>query len=668
MKKINDIVLFGAIALTGTFALSSCSSTDDETAEVNPTYDGETVKTQFAINIGDLGGSSTRMTAENTQSGSNATFKGMSKMHLFALTDDNAPTSSSTISKTVFNGESDYDIANKSAFTNSENYKLYYNVEIPTGTKQFLFYSMGQQATDKKMEYGTLEATYTSSSTTSTPADFKFSLEAITATQTTQPSLSDILAPIVNTKIAGGSTGSETVSWSMVSKSSQLKNILDDFTGTSTSKTSGTVFNGSGTAILATVQLLVEKLNAITTLTDKCYEKDQTSVTTGDMAKAILKEIAGLSTYFTATVDATSGQIKTAISLTSGCALSGYPAPLPDGAVPYQWTAPSSGSTDYSVAYLTENQTIGSSSANYVGASTICYPPSLAYSCNTPVKATTNGDVTWPNTADDWQKETWTGWDDVVTASSTTVAMKNNINYGTAKLDFTVQAQYPENTSYLEDNSKASDGKTSTPLKITLSETKNLKLTGILIGGQKQDADWQFLPKANVASTYTNKDVTVYSNLTSENLTITGTANPTTKSYCLALDNFVENDSATVNVALEFENNTGYDFQGVDGLVAKGQKFYLVGKLDPKLTTNKTELPNSLDGKTLADLRYPTIGKAGFWHVFMQDFETTANFKFNSLKNAYVNIPDLRTTQLVLGLSVNMVWQTGLTFTTTIGE
>ena len=52
--------------------------------------------------------------------------------------------------------------------------------------------------------------------------------------------------------------------------------------------------------------------------------------------------------------------------------------------------------------------------------------------------------------------------------------------------------------------------------------------------------------------------------------------------------------------------------------------------------------------------------------VFVQDFTTTANFTIKSLKNAYVTIPDLRATKLQLGLSVDLTWQSGLTYNVTI--
>ena len=62
--------------------------------------------------------------------------------------------------------------------------------------------------------------------------------------------------------------------------------------------------------------------------------------------------------------------------------------------------------------------------------------------------------------------------------------------------------------------------------------------------------------------------------------------------------------------------------------------------------------------------RYPV--QVNTKRVFVQDFTTTANFTINSLKNAYVTIPDLRASKLQLGLSVDLTWQSGLTYNVTI--
>ena len=56
--------------------------------------------------------------------------------------------------------------------------------------------------------------------------------------------------------------------------------------------------------------------------------------------------------------------------------------------------------------------------------------------------------------------------------------------------------------------------------------------------------------------------------------------------------------------------------------------------------------------------------------IFMQDYMTVANFVLDrhSLQNAYVTVPDLRALQISLGLSVDLEWQTGLTFDVILGQ
>ena len=50
--------------------------------------------------------------------------------------------------------------------------------------------------------------------------------------------------------------------------------------------------------------------------------------------------------------------------------------------------------------------------------------------------------------------------------------------------------------------------------------------------------------------------------------------------------------------------------------------------------------------------------------VFIQDHKTMVNFKIgeNSLKYAYLTVPDLRSSSVTLGLSVDMSWSAGLDF------
>ena len=52
MKKNLIYGLMSAIALTGAMGFTACSS-DDAATDVNPTYDGNSVKTQFSISFPD---------------------------------------------------------------------------------------------------------------------------------------------------------------------------------------------------------------------------------------------------------------------------------------------------------------------------------------------------------------------------------------------------------------------------------------------------------------------------------------------------------------------------------------------------------------------------------------------------------------------------------------
>ena len=137
------------------------------------------------------------------------------------------------------------------------------------------------------------------------------------------------------------------------------------------------------------------------------------------------------------------------------------------------------------------------------------------------------------------------------------------------------------------------------------------------------------------------------------------------------MDNYTaaSTGQSKVNVAVELVN-TAEDFYGKDGLIAKGQKFYLIATLDPSQGT-PVQWPSYDGSNTTFDLkdsykdRYPV--ENGKDRVFVQDFTTKADFTINTLKNAYVTLPDLRASLLQLGLSVDLKWQTGLTFDVPLG-
>ena len=124
-----------------------------------------------------------------------------------------------------------------------------------------------------------------------------------------------------------------------------------------------------------------------------------------------------------------------------------------------------------------------------------------------------------------------------------------------------------------------------------------------------------------------------------------------------------------VYVALEIVNNTGKDIWGELNLIRNGGTFYLVGELNPSTATIPASMKtNGAVDLTRSNFYYPPFAADGktqnIVRVFMQDYVTNVCFTFgpNSLKHAYVTMPDLRASQVSLGLSVDLKWEDGLIF------
>ena len=285
---------------------------------------------------------------------------------------------------------------------------------------------------------------------------------------------------------------------------------------------------------------------------------------------------------------------------------------------------------------------IGSASSN-VDVTSLIYPLPITYRCNTLAKATDADVETWPANTSAWATYDWNanGWYNDVRVTSRTIALDNPINYGVALLETTVKCADPT----LQDNDKKNDIYVNVP-------AGGFTVTGLLVGGQPQSVDWQFISATDVS----DHDQTVYDRDIPSGMTAAYGAAAPLSNYTLLFDSYTSAaNQAKIRVAIELQNNSGQEFTGVDGVVAKDEKFYLVAELDPERAgASSIEWANVSD-----DLRFPQKNKN---RVFIQDFKTKASFTIKSLKNAYVTIPDLRSTTLKLGLSVDLTWQNGLTF------
>lgn len=310
------------------------------------------------------------------------------------------------------------------------------------------------------------------------------------------------------------------------------------------------------------------------------------------------------------------------------------------------------------------------------------YPAELCYFGNSPIRVTDqtvatkdypDGVAEWDADAS-WTSKQWTPSSHVL-SSTRSVAMQYNINYGTALLK--TQVRY--GAQVLEDNNKKiqKDRTGATEANNTIevkTSDQHFVLTGILVGGQEAKVGWNYLAKATTpgfgSMVYDNCGTVNIPKAEAEN-----GGNPSNAVYTLLWDNWQKSNDGkqrVVYVALEFKNNSK-GFWGKNNFIREGATFYIVGKLDPDALVTQE------DGESTADylakgITWPTKYALPPYdengntikqrRVFIQDYMTTATFVIGpqSLQEALVAVPDLRSGQLSLGLSVDLKWQTGLNF------
>ena len=661
MNKINNYVINGAIVLLSTAGFVACSSSDDVTdAPVNPTYDGKSVKTQFAINIATpvTGNPLTRMSGENTQNGTSTnSFLGMYNIKLIP----------SAVGPTVTVAIPSYSVATdvaiskiislkdlaSSEIASDKSSKIYTDVNIPVGTKNFIFYGTGPFGTTipTKLEQGIL--TLTDDANVDNTNDIKFQLNTIidgnNSIDAAETSFINYLNAIANAKAV--ISGTETA-WSSVTEeqNATLHGAYANFTGIGSTGARA----GSADAILKTVEQLYNLLSSIPSANTyyPFVSAIQTAITEGSSSGITL---------------AASNTDPNNVTLTysmSDTKLTNFPREngLPDGAMQLSFN-------NNNFSYKS-SANVGTASDLVFDVSKLTYPASLAYFVNTPARATTaeipiTGTDAWPTTVNAWDavwesSGKYSSWTQTVNSNSRTVALQYNINYGVACLETTFQCK--SGLTELEDNADAFGSSTGTNNNRITIPSNGFKVTGIIIGGQTQSVNWDFLnPTAN-------RDYAVYDRYMAgkdgtSDFIYAKAGTQSDANYTLVFDNYLNPQSPStsqeaVNIAIELENNSDAEFYGVDGKIAKGQKFYLIGKLDPN--DNTGTITNNSISWTEEDKS--NIPAREVTRVFIQDYTTKAIFTINSLKNAYVTIPDLRASKLQLGLSVDLTWQSGLTF------
>ena len=301
------------------------------------------------------------------------------------------------------------------------------------------------------------------------------------------------------------------------------------------------------------------------------------------------------------------------------------------------------------------------------------YPAELLYFGNSPIRVSDVEHVvnSYPQNTTAWNSDeigegkAWAGWTNNSHVQSTTrsVAMRNDINYGTALLKTTIG--YVNSSTTLKDNNafiQKREYKVTEPNKKITPTATSFILKGIIIGGQSPRVGWNFLPALATGEKQGYVFDKAIAGAGSVPLSGNSEAN-----YTLVFDNYNSTKTAgnqdKVYVALELQNNTGEDFFGKDNLIPKGANFYLIGELDPSAVSTTQSLVWS-DYHALPPYNANGTSFTRTPRVFIQDYMTTANFKIGefSLQYAYLTVPDLRSSSVTLGLSVDVAWSTGYEF------
>jgi hypothetical protein len=351
---------------------------------------------------------------------------------------------------------------------------------------------------------------------------------------------------------------------------------------------------------------------------------------------------------------------------------------IPDGAAQLKFESDA-------FEYMDPNQALANP-GNTFNPNNYLYPAEIAYYVNSPIR-TTSQDVTtndYPNGVNPWDDDATSGnkwaaknWqvNSRVQSNTRGIAVRNNINYGVALLES--KLAIASGITHFKDNKSAKTGDANDNLIPV--DNHHLTLIGILVGGQINSVDWQFLPKVTTGSEFT---YVVYDDAIASGTIPTPTGS---ENYTLVFDNYnntlADDAQSLVRVALEFKNE-GDAFWGKDNIVPKDGIFYLIAELPVATATSASvlNLPNwPDDGKYAIPPVYGVDSEAvpsgktkghskQINRVFIQNFVTSATFTLGetSLRNAYVTVPNLASTQMSLGLSVDLKWHTGFTYNVTL--
>ena len=596
--------------LLGCLAFIACEGED-----IAPTTTSSIDKVGMAempigLSVGEGGGADTRMTAANTQSGSNTPYLGLGYVHLVPFA-NNAPIIgiSQRLKK---NNAFLISIANT---TSKEVRKhLYTAMQIPSGTKSFLVYARPEgggelaEAADKFAHGSLIPFGLDGDATDDNANSITFLPDVIvdddnSDAYTSALNMANIIAThLTNLVNAKYTSGGKTLYWRDLSgEDRELYNSLTH---------DGCPFSvASGTA-------LKTQLNSIkNTYTSKAGQ------TTDALLKGLYDRIKSLALYQESLWNTYSG-------ITN----------LPDGLIVFKWD--DSKQQFVALSRANSKQYLNPQIADYT---IMAYPSQLWYYANSNIKTATDADLTEDQIKNIFiTDKNWTtnvlensifdpvnGGDVVINSQTKVVAVVNTLNYGISRLMSSVRSplgNIPVNSA----------GETIVNSKI--------QWKGVLLTNQhKAGYDFQAVNDGTDYIVYDNDIKRDNGNAItlSKNSLLPSNKSTMTSNHGIHTLVVPSLDNEKVYMIAELYNGSdNITITGHGGCIIPPQSyFYMVGELDTSKVTP------------------PSGSMASGTKVFESDLCTKVDAVFNDFEGAYNYVPDLASPALVLGLKINLSWE-----------
>ena len=558
--------------------LSSCTDTDRDDLEGSP------VMVDLAFSVSRATQGDTRLT-ENVIQTSSASYRGIEKIHMIPF-DVQRKVTKNDPPKLSVDGQTDYTYS-------QGNTNIYYKQQcsLMRGMASCLCYARAVPT------YGTAIPTIADKASNGsllvknlngqTPAEYTFSPESIY-----QPAEENNL-PVPSAEATALATYltniANTVGWKD-SPNSMLKVLHTNFC-----PAQNTVMAGSS----SNVRSYVNELYATLTDYTPTLETDEA------LKNAILANIQA------------DGVVMTDGKVTSlGPTREGYPANagLPDGAAALLWSE----TENAFVPQLTKT-----SIADINDVRTFAFPAELYYYTNSRLRSSNKDDrkiyyteasKTWQQMLDQYEVD-----NAVVNGNTKAIAIKEPMRYAVAHLQLALKS-----TSHTLADANG--------IEMEVRAT-SFPLTGVIVD-QQYPVGFDFTPQS-ATDEYLMYDSHVQA-ANGTSLCLSGTVDVSAPVHTFVLQTPENKD---VMLVLEFQNNSGVDFRGAGGVIYKGTKFYLLGKLELSSLAANDEWSDDLKKR-----------------VFTQGYTTTVGVSIPSLAKAYNVMPNIRSPYLEVGVEMTPQW------------